>query len=403
MSNLFGQLAVKIRQSRVVGEIAAGLVLGPTVLGSAFPHISGLLFSSQSIDILKALSELGLLLLIFEIPWHMPESKRANISGFGPVVVSVLGALASFGLGCMIGAYSKEEIAPEQSFWPYVLFCGIVLSVTALPVLVRIVRDNNISGDVGQMALSSALYTEIFTCLGLAIVFAIQLSDVESSVNSVVRFMGFILFVVFSLYIIRPLIKAKLFSYLNFGERTRVSFAFVYCLVSAQITALLGFHQVIGAILAAYIFSSTSGMQVIWRKWIGRFGDLILSPIFFAYSGIQVSLGAFGDLNLWMWLAIFVVGGLFGKIAGSYAGGRLMGLDAASSLELGVLMNTKGLIELVVLGIGLEMGILSSSAYSVLLLLALISTALTVPLVGLLHKKEGKASENYSSASKTDL
>ncbi|MFB4391940.1 MULTISPECIES: cation:proton antiporter [unclassified Pseudomonas] len=191
--------------------------------------------------------------------------------------------------------------------------------------------------------------------------------------------------------------------YTVLGERSRVALALLYCLFSAQVTAMLGFHEAIGAVLAAYVFHDLFSMEHAWRRWVGRFGHLFLTPIFFACSGIQVSLGAFSDPTLWLWLLLFLVGGIVGKVLGSYVGARLSGLTPKVSLELGVLMNTKGLVELVVLGVGLQMGVLSESSYSVLLMLALVSTALTNPLISLLNRSARKSDAGYNVSPHTGV
>lgn len=142
--------------------------------------------------------------------------------------------------------------------------------------------------------------------------------------------------------------------------------------------------------MAAYVFHDLFSMEHAWRRWIGRFAHLFLTPIFFACSGIQVSLSALNEPTLWQWLLWFLLGGTVGKVLGSYIGARIYGLKSIDSIEVGVLMNTKGLVELVLLGVGLQVGVLSESSYSVLLMLALASTVLTNPLISLLSKCSGK-------------
>lgn len=182
-----------------------------------------------------------------------------------------------------------------------------------------------------------------------------------------------------------------------------MALALLYCLFSAQVTAILGFHEAVGAVMAAYVFHDLLSMEQAWRRWVGRFGHLFLTPIFFASSGIQVSLGAFSDPTLWLWLLLFLVGGTVGKVLGSYVGARMSGLTPNVSLELGVLMNTKGLVELVVLGVGLQAGVLSESSYGVLLMLALVSMALTNPLISLLNRRVRKSDTGYSTSPHTGV
>lgn len=398
-----GQLATMIGQSRVIGEITAGILLGPTVLGAWFPQASTQLFAPESMHVVRSLSELGLIILMVEVPWHAAGIGSKGEGQRVPALIATLGIVLSFSLGCIVGAWSKTSLAPMQPYWPYVIFCGVALSVTALPVLVRIIQEHaGIDGRAGQLALSAAVYTDVFAWFALALVLTLQFSGTTGVVDSLLRVVGLSVYAALTFLLVRPWLRNRA-GYTVLGERSRVALALLYCLFSAQVTAMLGFHEAIGAVLAAYVFHDLFSMEQAWRRWVGRFGHLFLTPIFFACSGIQVSLGAFSDPTLWLWLLLFLVGGIVGKVLGSYVGARLSGLTPKVSLELGVLMNTKGLVELVVLGVGLQMGVLSESSYSVLLILALVSTALTNPLISLLNRWARKSDAGYSVSPHTGV
>jgi Kef-type K+ transport system membrane component KefB len=385
VSLLLGRIAERLGQSRVIGEITAGLLLGPSVLGAWFPSLSGFLFFAESLHNLKVLAELGLVLLMFEIAWHVPplRTDQGPTAKFTPITIALFGMLSSFLIGCAIAVLSKEYMAPDKAFWSYVLFCGLALSVTALPVLVRIIADaKNISADSASYALSSAIYTDVFAWLGVALLVAFHSMGANDIFDSLIKTLLLIGFFLFSFYTMRPLVMRLQFMTSEKGSgRIQLSIAFCYCLVSSEISARLGFHQAIGAIVAAYVFCKVPGLERNWGSVIGRFSGTFLTPLFFAYSGLQASFGSFSESSTWGWLGLFVLGGFLGKIGGTYWGGRVCGLTTATALEVGVLMNTKGLVELVVLNIGLELGILSATTYSVLLVLALFSTVMTMPLL----------------------
>jgi Kef-type K+ transport system membrane component KefB len=190
-------------------------------------------------------------------------------------------------------------------------------------------------------------------------------------------------FFLVSFYLVRPLVLRIQFGSTTGSQHLRITLAFCYCLVSAEITGRLGFHQAIGAIVAAYVFCKMPGLEQQWNQTVGKFSSVFLTPLFFAFSGLQASFGAFSQGSIWGWLGIFILGAFVGKIGGSYLGGRLSGLKPSTAMEVGVVMNTKGLVELVVLSIGLQLGILSVTIYSVLLVLALISTVMTTPMLNL--------------------
>ena len=390
---LLGRMAEKLGQSRVIGEITAGLVLGPSVLGALFPSFSEFVFFTESLRNLKVLAELGLVLLMFEIAWHVPAKRSGEgaAARFAPVTIALFGMLSSFVIGCVIAVLSKKDLAPDKALWSYTLFCGLALSVTALPVLVRIIADaKTISADSASYALSSAIYTDVFAWLGVALLVAFHSMGATDLLDSLLKTLLLIGFFLLSFYIVRPLLLRSRFMTSTGGISAQLSIAFCYCLVSAEITARLGFHHAIGAIVAAYVFCKVPGLQLNWENVIGRFSGLFLTPLFFAYSGLQASFGSFSESSVWGWLGLFVVGGFLGKIGGTYWGARVCGLSSATAMEVGVLMNTKGLVELVVLSIGLEMGILSATTYSVLLVLALLSTVMTMPLLNIWMQRSSR-------------
>ncbi|MFG0325280.1 cation:proton antiporter [Pseudomonas sp. zjy_15] len=379
-----GRVAIVLGQSRVVGEIVAGVLLGPTVLGAWFPQVSAKVLAPDSMEVVRAFGELGLIMLMVEVPWHAAGLGQRRGEQRAPALIAALGIVMSFSLGCVIGAWSKASIAPTQPYWPFVIFCGIALSVTALPVLVRILREREgINEQAGQLALSAAVYTDVFAWCALALVFTLQFDGAAGLYEGLFRLAGLAAYAALTLLLLRPWLK-KQAAVTSLGERSRAAAAFMYCLASAQLTGMLGFHQAIGAVMAAYVFYDVCSMEEAWRRWIGRFSHLFLTPIFFAAAGIQVSLSAFSEPSLWLWLLLFLLGGTLGKVLGSYIGAWMSGLRPINSIEVGVLMNTKGLVELVILSVGVQVGVLSESSYSILLALAVVSTVLTNPLLGLL-------------------
>ena len=396
---LLGKFAEKLGQSRVIGEIAAGLLLGPSVLGVLFPGVSHALFFAESLGNLKVLAELGLVLLMFEIAWHAPVMGTNNISAakFVPITIALFGMLTSFLIGCAIAISSKGTMAPDEAFWPYTLFCGLALSVTALPVLVRIIADSkSINAASASYALSSAIYTDIFAWVGVAILVAFHSAGEMDVIGSLTKTLLLVGFFGISFYVLRPAIS-RLHCMKSIegaqANSAQITIALCYCLISAEITGRLGFHQAIGAIVAAYVFCKIPGLERNWGKVIGRFSGVILTPLFFAYAGLQASFDAFSEGSIWGWLIIFILGGFIGKIGGTYIGGRACGLSSDTAMEVGVLMNTKGLVELVVLSVGLELGILSATTYSVLLVLALFSTVMTIPLLNVWMFRASKNSK----------
>jgi Kef-type K+ transport system membrane component KefB len=393
ISILLGRVAERLGQSRVIGEIASGLLLGPSILGALFPTISDFFFFTQSLSNLKVLAELGLVLLLFEIAWHTPAGHMGNSlkAKLTPITIALFGMLISFFIGCATAILSKAAMAPDKAFWSYVLFCGLALSATALPVLVRIIADTkNIGAASASYALSSAIYTDVFAWLGVTLLVAFHSMGEMDVLQSLFNMLGLVGLFAFSFYVARPLISQLRFGCGAGGGHIQITIAFCYCLISSEITAKLGFHHAIGTIIAAYVFCKTPGLEQHWSNTVGKFSSTFLIPLFFAYSGLQVSFSSFSEGSVWSWLAIFILGSFVGKIGGTYLGGRVCGLSPSTAMEVGVLMNTKGLVELVVLSIGLQLSILSTTTYSVLLIVALLSTVMTTPLLILWMRRSSR-------------
>ncbi|MBP1118928.1 MULTISPECIES: cation:proton antiporter [Pseudomonas] len=388
---IVGSIAERVGQSRVIGEIASGLLLGASVLGGVSPELFNYLFVGSPGQHLKELAELGVIILMFEVAWHAPASLENIAKKHAPIVIAVAGIVFSFSIGCVLAYVAKPVMAPEKPFFSFILFCGLALSITALPVLVRIIRENTfINKSSGSIALASAVCSDMVAWAGVAVISAMYASGYTSTKQITINGILFLTFIVTSLYVVSPIIRK--FKWLD-GDRfpafAQITIAFSYCLLCSEISDSLGFNRVTGAIVAGYTLSRVPGLEGNWKKIVGGFSSLALTPVFFAYSGIQASLSLSGSLVVW--LLLFFVGSLIGKLGGCYLGARIVGLPKSTSVEVGVLMNTKGLVELVVLNIGLEIGVVNQATYSVLLILALVSTGMTIPVLNWWYKRAGKS------------
>ncbi|WP_061542497.1 cation:proton antiporter [Collimonas fungivorans] len=401
-----GTAAEKLGQSRVVGEIAAGLLLGPSILGAIDINAYNFLFSSASMPALSQLGELGLVLLMFQLGLHLDlKSLQGRRQANAPLLVALLGMLIPFALGCAIGFVSRPWIAPHAEAVGYVLFCGLALSISAVPVMARIVMDLRMADSYpATVALASATLTDLLGWLLLAVIAAFA-AGTYSFGRTLYDLALLAAFVAFSLLLAKPFWR----SVLSCGETTEASapsagiLACVACyvLLSSWITAAIGFHSAFGALMAALVLRGHDGLALAWRRQVTGFVELVLMPVFFAYAGIHVSLGSVQSADFWQWFLLFLVAAILGKFGGSYLGARWSGIPHRDARIIGALMNTRGLMELIVLTIGLQLGILPVSVYSMLVLMALVTTAMTVPLLRFWQRQD-KALAGSRKASGAD-
>ena len=382
-----GYLAERVGQCRVVGEITAGLLLGPSVLGALDPGIHDLIFPVSSASSMSQLGEVGIVLLMFEIGMHLhpPERRGAARLGAGlrlPGLIAALGLVMPCVLGVAVALWSKDVLAPGFPTVPYVLFCGVALGVSAVPVMVRIVVDLGLNTNpLAKTALSAAMLTDVAGWMLLAVVASI--AHVHNGVGELTLALGGIALysigcVVITRYAVRPML-------IRAAQRNDMQavFTIVTCfvMVSAGITASLGFHSAFGALLPGMLLRDVPAVREQWDRWFGGLLRTILMPVFFSYAGLHTSISLIEGGNAWFWLCVFLGAGFAGKFGGSYLAARICGLAPGDAAFIGSLMNARGLMELIVLSIGLQLGILPPRVYTMLVLFALVTTAMTTPLV----------------------
>jgi Kef-type K+ transport system membrane component KefB len=382
---LCGALAKRLGQSRVVGEIAAGLLLGPAVLGAVNTDFYNIVFSNAALPAMSQLGELGLVFLMFQLGLHLDlKSLQGRVPMRIPVAVALSGIILPFAIGCAIAAVSRSAIAPEVPALGYVLFCGVALSIYAMPVMARIVMDLQMEGAfTATVALTAASLTDLLGWLLLAAITAISTGDFGW--EHIARNVALLLtFSAVSMLIARPLWARIIARGPTSSVTPRVLPAVIcYALISSWFTAQIGFHSAFGALMAGLVLRDLPGLKIEWRAKVEGFVALLLMPVFFALAGIQAATGSVSLPNFWPWLGVFLLGGIAGKFGGSYLGARIAGVGHRDASVIGALMNTRGLMELIVLTIGLKSGILPPSAYTMLFIMALATTAMTVPVLRL--------------------
>lgn len=394
-----GWLLNKINQPTVIGEIIAGIMLGPSLLGAIWPEAFELIFPESSLGNIKLLSHFGLILFMFAIGMelNMSDIKQSLRKS---LIISHAGIAIPFVLGMLGGLATYSSYASgHTSFLPYILFLGISMCITAFPVLARIIQERRMGQThLGALSLSAAAASDITAWLMLAAVMAIAQSG--SMKSSLFNLLFLIVYLLICFGILRPLFKmlGKIFNNQEILSKTMVSFIFVLLLLSSFVTELLSMHALFGAFMLGLIMPENVKFRKIMTEKVEDVSLSLFLPLFFVSTGLQTHLGLLNTPELW-WLTIgFTVIAIVGKVGGTYMAARVCGEGKKDSLYLGAFMNTRGLMELVVLAIGQEMGILPPLIFTILVMMTIITTFMTTPLIhfiGLVFRFEKKkAHEN---------
>jgi Kef-type K+ transport system membrane component KefB len=376
-----GWLLARVGQPPVVGEILAGILLGPTLLPGA---ITGTLFPTDVRIPLTGMADVGVALFMFTVGL---EIDTALLRGRGRITaVSALGSMAApFLLGAVLALWLVHEHDPPEPR-AFIVFIGLSMSVTAFPVLARILSDRKLSATaLGGIALATAAVVDLVAWAALAGVQA----TVGGGGGQRWRVALMLPYVALMLLAVRPLLRRLL---LRGGTATRLAgrgtaVALIGALLSATATEAMGMHFIFGAFLFGLLIprQNTSVLRTELLEYTGRVTSLLL-PVYFVVAGLQVDLSRLRGAELLQLGAILVVA-VAGKFGGAYLAARSQGLPARPAAALGALMNTRGLTELVILGIGLQLQLLDGTLYSLMVVMAVVTTAMTGPLLSRVYAK----------------
>ncbi|HXP51884.1 MAG TPA: cation:proton antiporter, partial [Bacteroidia bacterium] len=371
-SRVFSFLLSKLGQQTVIGEIIAGIVLGPSVLKFFFPHFFQFLFPSDSLNTLLFLSQIGLAFFMFIIGMDLDIDVIISKAG-DALTVSIASIIVPFLLGACLAYYLYPSFGPDGvGFLSFSLFIGISVSITAFPVLARILQERGMTKTpIGSMAIMSAATNDLMAWCMLAAVIAIaKAGNITSALFTIVLA---VLFVVTMLYIVRPLLQKLTANQLKKHEPGKVviSVSFFILLASAYFTELIGVHALFGAFLAGVIMPHNLDFRKRITEKIEDVSVLVLLPIFFAFTGLRTQMGLLNQSSAWVAFGYILLVAVSGKFIGTAVAAKITGQNWGNSLTLGALMNTRGLMELIVLNIGYDLGILSPEIFAMMVLMAL--------------------------------
>lgn len=380
-----GFLFRKIGQPAVVGEMAAGILLGASFLGHYFPSVSSYLFKDSSLHVLNLLSQTGLILFMFIVGLEL-DFKQLRSKAGASVMISHASIVAPFTLGILAAYFTYDRYAPAHvGFVPYALFVGISMSITAFPVLARIIQERKLSGtSLGTIAISCAAADDVTAWCILAVVIAIVKAGTLTAAAYTILLS--VIYVLLMFKIIRPSVK-KIMTAERIGNKNTIAVCIIILITSAFLTDAIGIHALFGAFVAGVIMPDDIGFRERFIDKIESVALFLLLPLFFVSTGLKTQLWSLDSPDLWMLCGMFILVAIAGKLGASALAARFTGLSWSESLQLGVLMNTRGLTELVVLNIGYDHGVISSEIFTMLVIMAFATTLMTGPLLNLFTKR----------------
>ena len=378
-ARIFGVIFKKFGQPAVIGEIVAGIVLGPSLLGNLFPGLAHFLFPPESMGNLQFLSQLGLILFMFVIGMEL-DLGVIRKQAFDAVIISHASIIIPYTLGMLVSYFLYAQFAPAGiPFLSFALFMGIAMSITAFPVLARILQERGITGTkLGAMAITCAAADDVTAWCILAVLIAVIKAG--SSVSALFTIGLVFCYAILMLFLVRAVLQ-KLHRYSNKESlgRSMMALVFIVLLLSAYTTETIGIHALFGAFMAGIIMPQDMSFRKILVEKIEDVSIVLLLPLFFVITGLRTQVGLLNDSSSWAAFGWVLLVAVVGKFGGSALAARVVGQSWKDSLSIGALMNTRGLMELIVLNIGYDLGILSPQIFSMMVLMALLTTFMTNP------------------------
>jgi Kef-type K+ transport system membrane component KefB/nucleotide-binding universal stress UspA family protein len=410
VARLMGYLFQKMEQPVVIGEILAGILLGPSVLGFVSPSTMNFIFPADSLGNLYLLSQVGLILFMFVIGMELDwESLRKSAKD--AILISYTGLILPFILGILLSYFLYNFLSPgKSSFTAFALFMGTALCITAFPVLARIIQEKQLTrSPVGKIAITAAAIGDAAAWCILAVVIAFVRAGAFTP--ALITISLSIVYVIVMLYVIRPFVQriGAIYSTRENISKPIVAFVFLLMVFSAFLSEVIGIHALFGAFMAGVIMPNNLNFKQVITEKIQDLALVLLLPLFFVETGLRTEVGLIATPSLWLVCAGIIGIAILGKFGGTLLASRYAGHSWNHSLTLGVLMNSKGLMELVVINIGYELGILSPEIYSMLVIMTLVTTFITGPGLSILgyvyrdktkkeiHSKTGKVMLSFAN------
>ena len=382
LARLVGWLFRKIHQPQVVGEMVAGILLGPSLLGWLAPGAYAALFPADSLGYLNSLSQVGLILFMFLVGLELnPKVLRGR--GHTAVLTSHVSILTPFLLGSLLALYLYPRLSDDSvTFTNFALFLGTAMSITAFPVLARILTERKLlDTQLGAVSIACAAVDDVTGWCLLA--FVVLMARFREASSIWVTVVGVAAYLVVVLLVVRRFLSRLEAKFEKRGLLTQNMMALILLLLlaSSWFTEQLGIHALFGAFLIGAIMPKHAHFVHALTEKLNDVAVVLLLPIFFAFTGLRTSIGLMSGVQMWFFCALIIFVAILGKFGGSSIAARLTGVTWREAGALGTLMNTRGLMELVLLNIGLDIGVISPALFTMLVLMALVTTFMTSPVL----------------------
>jgi Kef-type K+ transport system membrane component KefB/nucleotide-binding universal stress UspA family protein len=399
LARAIGLLARRMRQPMVIAEIVAGIMLGPSLLGWLFPGVEATLFPAASMGLLQILSQVGLILFMFLVGLEF-DANLLRGRGRTSVVISHTSIVVPFALGAMIALYLYPRLSsPSVPFSSFTLFMGAAMSITAFPVLARILVERRLlKTKLGAVTITCAAVDDVTAWCILAFVVAIvRVTSLVAALWTTVLALAYVLAMVM---VVRPFVRRLANRSANSEglNQNVVAVTLMLVLLSSWATEWIGIHALFGAFIFGAVVPKENRFAQILADKLEDLVVILLLPLFFAYSGLRTEIGLLNSAEAWLMCGLVIATACLGKFGGSAIAARLTGLRWRESIALGILMNTRGLIELIVLNIGLDLGVISPTLFTMMVLMALVTTFMTTPLLEWVYPVEEVAQDEEDAA-----
>lgn len=385
-ARLAANVARMLGQPRVVGEIIGGLLLGPSLFGRFAPGLFNYVFNfAPAIPTRNMLSQIGLIMLMFQIGLDFDFSHlREKHNRRAVLLVSAASILLPFGTGFFLGWISAPYLAPQVNVLGYELFVATAFSITAIPILGRIMMEFGLTKTrLGAITITAAAVNDVIGWILLAVISAMAVSEFSPRAVAV-QLGSLVIYAAVCWFLVKPVLL-WLLKHFRVTENqlpgTFMAIILGVIFASAIATYQLGIFAIFGGFMAGVLLYREHAFVEVWKKKVADFVTIFFLPIFFTATGLKTNVNGLNSIGLWGWCALLIAGATFGKFAGAYFASRRAGLSHAEAKCAGIMMNTRALMELIILNVGYDLGVIPPNVFTMLVLMAIFSTIVTAPFL----------------------